>query len=237
VDESGQLALLATAAVVGLVHTITGPDHYLPFVAMSRAGNWSMRKSLTVTACCGAGHVASSIALGFAGLVLGTAVSGLVTVEEFRGNVAGWLLFGFGLAYLLWGLRLAWNNRPHEHVRVHVDETICSHPHTHDHNYAPVHANDGARVVTPWVLFLIFAFGPCEPLIPLLMYPAASIGLGNSLLAAAVFGSATIGTMLLVVMLGCAGVSQLSNPTLTRYSQAICGAAVAACGAAVCFGL
>jgi len=26
-----------------------------------------------------------------------------------------------------------------------------------------------------WALFLIFVFGPCEPLIPLIMYPAAKL--------------------------------------------------------------
>lgn len=234
-DESGQLVLFGTAAMVGLVHTLAGPDHYLPFVAMSRSGNWSLRKSLTVTACCGAGHVASSIALGFAGLLLGTAVSGLATVEEFRGNVAGWLLFGFGLAYMLWGLWLVLRNRTHEHG--HADATVHSHPHIHDHGHAHVHAPDGARAVTPWVLFLIFVLGPCEPLIPLLMYPAASSGLASSVLVAAVFAAATIGTMLVVVTLGCVGVGHVSSRRLARYSHAICGTAIAACGAAVCFGL
>ncbi len=29
--------LAATAASIGFVHTITGPDHYLPFIAIGRA--------------------------------------------------------------------------------------------------------------------------------------------------------------------------------------------------------
>ena len=37
--------LLWTAASIGFVHTLLGPDHYLPFVAMSRAGGWSARKT------------------------------------------------------------------------------------------------------------------------------------------------------------------------------------------------
>ncbi len=237
VDHSGQIALLATAAFVGTFHTITGPDHYLPFVAMSCAGNWPLRKSLTVTACCGIGHVASSIVLGALGLLLGTALSGLVAVEQFRGNVAGWLLFGFGLAYTVWGLRRAWCNEGHEHAHVHADGTVHSHPHTHQGEHAHVHAPAGSSVVTPWLLFLVFVFGPCEPLIPLLMYPAATTGIASALLVAAVFALSTIGTMLVVVTLGCVGMSHISRGLMARWAHVTCGAAIAACGAAVCFGL
>jgi sulfite exporter TauE/SafE len=236
VHESGLNALLATAAFVGLFHTITGPDHYLPFVAMSRAGNWSLRKSLAVTACCGVGHVASSFLLGLAGVLLGVALSGLVVVEEFRGSVAGWLLLSFGLVYLVWGLRRAWRDCPHEHLHVHADGTVHSHPHVHDQEHAHAHSVQGPSVVTPWILFLIFVFGPCEPLIPLLIYPAATDGLGSSMLVGLVFAVATIGTMLIVVTVGCLGIAQLSARGVERFGHAICGAAVGACGAAMCLG-
>ena len=35
--------LILTAVSIGFVHTLVGPDHYLPFVAMSAARNWSAR--------------------------------------------------------------------------------------------------------------------------------------------------------------------------------------------------
>lgn len=219
--ESGQIALMSTAAFVGFVHTIAGPDHYLPFVAMSRAGNWSLRKSLTFTACCGIGHVMSSVLLGFAGLLVGAAVSGLVTIEEQRGNIAGWLLLGLGIAYLFWGLHRAW----------------LHHAHTHQQNESQELGVNGGSAVTPWLVFLIFVFGPCEPLIPLLMYPAATTGIAASLLVALVFAFATIATMLCVVALGCVAISRVSSGWLARYAHALCGAAIAACGAAVCFGM
>ncbi|MEO2045242.1 MAG: hypothetical protein ABGX16_01550 [Pirellulales bacterium] len=65
------IALVTTAIFIGFVHTILGPDHYLPFVAMSKARNWSIRYTLAITAVCGAGHVAASVVLGLAGLALG----------------------------------------------------------------------------------------------------------------------------------------------------------------------
>lgn len=95
----------------------------------------------------------------------------------------------------------------------------------------------GQSVVTPWILFLIFVFGPCEPLIPLLIYPAATDGVGSSMLVGLVFGVATIGTMLVVVTVGCLGIAQLSARGVERFGHAICGAAVGACGAAMCLGL
>ncbi len=236
-DESGKIALVATAAFVGFFHTITGPDHYLPFVAMSRAGNWSLRKSLTVTACCGVGHVSSSIVLGIGGLLLGAALSGMVAIEELRGGIAGWLLLTFGLAYMVWGVCIALRNNPHEHVHLHLDGTMQSHSHNREGGHAHVHKGSGAGAVSPWLLFLIFVFGPCEPLIPLLMYPAATSGIGSALLVAAVFSMATIGTMLFVVTLCCIGLTHTSWTPWERYAHATCGAATAACGAAICLGL
>ena len=230
-------ALVGTAAFVGLFHTATGPDHFLPFIALSRAGGWSFRKTMIVTAACGVGHVASSVLLGLIGLTVGAAVAGLVDIEALRGNVAGWLLLGFGLAYMVWGLRRAWRSRPHAHVHAHADGTIHYHTHTHDADHAHVHeAPDGSAIVTPWIVFLIFVFGPCEPLIPLLMYPAAKLSLAGSILVALVFGVATLSTMVVMVAIGYLGLARLATGTIERYSHAACGGAIALCGAAVVYG-
>ena len=43
---NGTATLAATAAMIGVVHTLTGPDHYVPFVAMSRVGGWSLLRTL-----------------------------------------------------------------------------------------------------------------------------------------------------------------------------------------------
>ena len=66
---------------------------------------------------------------------------------------------------------------------------------------------DDAGRLTPWILFLIFVFGPCEVLIPMLIYPAANQSGMGVFLVALVFGIATIGTMMLVVYLGFQGLS------------------------------
>ena len=46
------ILLLSTAAFLGFFHTLLGPDHYLPFIVMGKARQWSMAKTtwITVTA-------------------------------------------------------------------------------------------------------------------------------------------------------------------------------------------
>ena len=73
-------ALLGTAIWIGFIHTLFGPDHYVPFVAMARAGDWSCRKTLGVTLLCGLGHVAGSVALGLIGIAIGALVFNLETI-------------------------------------------------------------------------------------------------------------------------------------------------------------
>ena len=41
--------LILTAASIGFVHTLLGPDHYLPFVAMGQPARWSTRRTLWIT--------------------------------------------------------------------------------------------------------------------------------------------------------------------------------------------
>ncbi len=232
--------LLVSAATLGLVHTLIGPDHYVPFVAMAGARRWSLARTLGITAICGVGHVLGSVILGTLGLALGWAVGGLEWFEGVRGNVAAWLLLGFGLAYTAWGLRQAARRRPHSHWHSHEDGTVHEHTHVHQQDHAHVHEAQASRgqrrSVTPWVLFVIFVFGPCEALIPMLMVPAAAGSWWGVALVVTVFGTVTIATMLAAVALGYLGVSRLPLGRLERYSHALAGLTLVACGLAIQLG-
>lgn len=241
---SSEWSLLAlTAASVGLIHTLIGPDHYLPFIVMARVRKWSLQRTLGITLACGVGHVLGSIVLGALGITLGWAVGGLEWLEGVRGEVAAWLLLGFGLAYTVWGIRRAIRSRPHTHWHGHADGTLHEHGHTHHDEHVHVHASAAVRQLsprvglTPWVLFVIFLFGPCEALIPLLMYPAAEGQWWTVGLVATVFAFCTIATMLAVVALGHLGLSRLAFGRLERYSHALAGTAIVACGLAIQLGL
>jgi sulfite exporter TauE/SafE len=228
-------ALAITAASIGFLHTLLGPDHYLPFIMMSWARKWSRTKTIVITFLCGLGHIASSIVLGMIGVSMGIAVKKLEIIESSRGNIAAWLLIAFGLAYLVWGLRRAYKNKPHVHAHIHTGANEHEHPHDHHSEHSHVHNGAGRSSITPWALFAIFVFGPCEPLIPILMYPAAKIGLFGVLMIVIVFGSATIATMLGAVLLAGSGVNFLPLAKVQRFAHVIAGATIFLCGLAIQF--
>ena len=230
------VVLVGSAAVIGSIHTVIGPDHYLPFVALSKARRWSRGKTLWITAVCGVGHVASSVVLGLVGIAAGITVRSLELFESQRGDVAAWLLIAFGVVYGAWGLRKALRNKPHQHPHVHNDGVLHTHSHSHQTEHVHPHGAEG-RDVTPWVLFTIFIFGPCEPLIPLLMYPAATLNTWATVLVAGVFGLVTVVTMVGLVYLSCLGLSFVSAERLGRFSHALAGATVLLCGLGIQLGL
>jgi sulfite exporter TauE/SafE len=191
-------------------------------------------KTAFITFLCGLGHILSSIVLGIAGIALGAAVFSLEAIESFRGEIAIWFLIIFGFTYCVWGIHRALRGKKHEHAHVHVDGEV--HSHTHSHIMEHTHVHDGkVKSATPWVLFIIFVFGPCEPLIPLIMYPAAEHNIGTVALVAGIFGAVTVATMLGMVLAAYYGLSKLSLPGLEKYSHALAGGAILLCGLSVKF--
>ena len=274
--------LYSSAFTIALVHTLLGPDHYLPFIAMSRAGKWSLPKTVFITVMCGIGHVLSSIVIGMIGIVFGLAVLRLESVESFRNELSGFLMIGFGLIYLVWGVRHAIRNKPHTHWHVHADGTVHNHEHTHADEHLHVHTtknsegigcyahacvgilNDKSEsqvlhqdilstkshrktsilknntsTLTPWILFTIFLFGPCEVLIPLLMYPAARSDVWLVVSVVLIFGITTVATMTFIVVAVHISLAQAFIYRMlefnffkkySRFSHAIAGLVVLLCG-------
>jgi len=228
------MVLCATAASIGFLHTVFGPDHYLPFIVMSRARRWSMLKTSLVTLLCGIGHIMSSVVIGIIGVIFGIGIMRLEALEAFRGNLAAWALIGFGFAYFAWGIHRALRNRPHSHSHIH--DALTSHSHTHSHLGGHAHVHEVKnKNITPWILFTIFIFGPCEPLIPVLMYPAAKNSISGLLLVTAVFGGVTILTMFSIVIVSSLGLSFAPLGRLERYTHALAGATICISGLAIQF--
>ena len=63
-DGGGILALAATAAAFGAVHTAANPAHYLPFVSIGRSHGWGLPKILALGVSCGMGHLLASVSVG-----------------------------------------------------------------------------------------------------------------------------------------------------------------------------
>lgn len=229
-----QITILAgTAASIGFLHTLFGPDHYIPFIVMARARKWTLWKTTWVTLISGIGHVGSSIIIGIIGIAAGIGISRVEGLEFFRGDLAAYAFILFGLTYMLWGIRRALLNKPHTHKHVHADGSIHEHQHTHRNTHDHVHKKN----ITPWVLFTIFVLGPCELLIPVLMYPAAQESASGVILISLVFLVTTLATMLTIVILGYYGIKFINFGKAERYMHVIAGAMILLSGAAIVVGL
>jgi len=228
--EAFSLSLMVTTTSVALVHALVGPDHWLPFVMLSRARGWTLAKTALITTACGIGHVVSSIALGLFGTALGWQATRLAGVESARGELASWLLVAFGVAYAAWGTRRAIRRRRGLHLHDH-DGVVHLHGHggaAHDHQ------SGGAATATVfWALFVLFVLGPCEPMIPLLVAPASRGQWALAASVAAVFLVVTLAVMLAAVIVLRLGFERASFGRLERWSHALAGGAIASCGLAV----
>ena len=205
-------ALAGTAAAVGALHSLA-PDHWVPFMAVGRAREWSAARTAQVTLLCGFAHVSVSVLLGLLALRLGQGV--LEAFGTQLESVAGILLIGFGLAYGLWGLRRALAGKLHGHSHSHFD-------HVHDPSKATVAG-----------LVLLFSVDPCVRLIPIIL-AAAPLGWPRLVALIAIYEVATIGSMVAMVLVARGGAFKiLQAPWLDRYGDALAGGLIVATGVAV----
>lgn len=203
--------LVISAASIGFFHTLFGPDHYLPFIMIGKAREWKLNKVIGLTILCGIGHILSSVIVGALGIALEMQVEKLNWFESFRGNLAAWALIAFGLLYALWGIRRMYKKHRHGHL----DKV------------------ENSKNITPWILFIIFALGPCEPLIPILMYPAAVESVGSLVLVTSVFGLTTLVTMTAAVFGVTYGLSFLNIRRYEHLGHPIAGFVIFLSGLAI----
>jgi nickel/cobalt exporter len=232
---NNSIALLSVTAIsLGFIHTILGPDHYLPFIVLSEAKKWTLKKTMFITFICGLGHVLSSVVLGLTGIAVGISLTRLVNVESFRGNIAAWLFIAFGLIYMVISIRNLIKNRKHSHSHFHIGGESHSHEHDHHREHTHIHETDVVKT-TPWILFLIFIFGPCEPLIPIVMYPAAENNIPGAILVSLLFSVVTIATMMSIVLAFKMGLSRINLKYFEKYSNLFAGAMIFLSGIAIQF--
>ncbi|WP_423130558.1 sulfite exporter TauE/SafE family protein [Gaoshiqia sp. Z1-71] len=223
--------LSVSAASLGVIHTILGPDHYLPFIVLSKARQWSSNKTMWITFISGVGHVGSSILIGILGVTLGVSLSKLENIEAFRGELVGWMLFAFGVLYTLYGIYKYIKTSHHAHL---PDFLLPKKIRGLQHLPVDEQTGDNSRL-TPWVLFLIFVFGPCEVLIPMLIFPAYKNSTLGMFTVALIFGIATISTMMLTVYLGHKGTSLLKFKKHERYLHLLAGLVILSSGTGILF--
>lgn len=217
--------LILSAAFLGFIHTLLGPDHYLPFIVLSKARQWSQSKTLVITLLSGIGHVLGSVVIGVTGIAMGIGLHKLEALESYRGNIVAWLLIVFGLAYFFYGMSKYIKNRGHAHLFSFLLPKKVKE--FHNLSNEQFQQSDGDQTkLTPWILFLIFVFGPCEILIPLLIFPASEFnGLGIAMVSL-VFGLSTVFTMLVIVFVGFKGASILNLKNGETYFHLIAGVVI-----------
>jgi nickel/cobalt transporter (NicO) family protein len=230
------LLLCGTAATIAFVHTLLGPDHYLPFVAIAKSRGWSLGRTMRTTLLCGSGHIVGSVVLGFIGIYASIQLGSLEWIEGLRGDMAAWALVSFGLVYMAWGLRRGYRRQTHSHWHSHGGERHA-HVHSHHGSHAHVHSaentNDQRRSVAGWAIFIVFVLGPCEPLIPILMFPAAKESMAGLVAVTVVFAVVTVLTMLAAVAISVWGLQSLRLPSMERFSEAIAGGTITLCGLSI----
>ena len=177
--------LLFSAFVVGALHALA-PDHWLPFVALSRAQSWSTRKTALVTFVAGIIHVCSSLILGLAGISLQRSLAEVIRWEGLRGEWFSFLLIGFGLIYMLWAFKQS-NKKKIEEMRSRENEIVY------------------------WIYFSIFVLGPCEPLIPFL-FLSVNKGAAQMFPVVMFFGAATLMVMTAAACAALRGFERIKLP-------------------------
>lgn len=229
-----ELILLSlTAASLGFIHTALGPDHYLPFIVLSKARNWSVSKTMLITFISGMGHVGGSVVIGLVGIALGISLNKLTFIESFRGDIVALLLILFGLVYTVYGFYKFLKNGGHHHLPDFlIPKSIRQIKHQVNHG---LEKKVDETKLTPWVLFIIFVFGPCEVLIPMLFIPAvqrSTIGIAS---VALFFGITTIATMMFIVYLAHLGSSFLKFKSKEKYMHLIAGLVILSAGLGMYF--
>jgi len=225
------VALLTSAAVTGLLHTLI-PDHWLPFVLIGSVRRWGAATVALTAGLSALVHSVVSVALGMSAVWIGeSAVAGVGQKFEHAG---GLVLLLFGLCYAAW----AWNKRGHFHPGgslVHAANGVaCNgaegprHPeHLHYHaDDALITARGGWSAVG---LALIVGLNPCVLLLPIL-FAGSSQGAGSVALVATAYAAPTIllasGLSVLGVRLGW----PVRLPGAARYAEFGSGIVIALLG-------
>jgi len=200
------LVLLASTLSVAFLHALA-PDHWMPFAAIGKAQKWSKARLLWITFVSGLGHVGISIVFSVIGILLGFSLSRLKGIEGHRGEIVLWLLIGFGIAYMLWGIK-----KGKEKKEKSIDEEKLK-----------------SKTVAVWTLFAIFVLGPCEPLVPL-VFLGYNYGWPGVIAVSVAFSVITLIMMLAQSFLAFMGIQLIKGNIVERYSHAFAGFVIALTG-------
>lgn len=180
------VALILAAIYIAFFHTLANPAHYAPFVALGKARKWSAFKTSLVAGFCGMGHLGAFIAVALIGIALNSFGEVLKKFVHFGEHLGFYLFLAFGILYLIYGLYFALEGYKKISEKCECEDSCCC----GKLNARKVKKSDASLIA---ILFAFFALGPCEAILPLVLYPALD---GNFISILAVAGAFYFTTIL-----------------------------------------
>lgn len=236
--ETPTTLLFATAVATAALHTLI-PDHWLPFVLIGRARNWSGRTTGIVSGFSALLHTGLSLALGLVAVVVG--LQAARWTGEGLERASSILLVAFGAGYAAW----AWRKGGHFHpagALLHGAGGARGHarsgPRPHDggggsepalHYPADRDLIEGRADRGAFSLAVIVGVNPCVLVLPL-MLAAAERGAAALALVAAAYTATTVPLMVALSVFGVLGARRIRIPAAGRHMEMASGLAIAAVG-------
>ena len=215
--------LLLSSCSTAIIHALI-PDHWLPFVLMSRVEHWSERRVAALTGLAGLLHVGVTIVAGGLTILVGSA-----TVESLAARTGRSLEFLGGLLLVVFGVTYGiWRHRREARAHAPADKPRAA-PETHIHAHGHLLERWFHPALTAGALVIVIGMSPCALLVPIL-FAASAEGTGALLASALGFALCTVGTMVGVTVFAARGMRRIDLPFFARYGDLISGALVSAIG-------
>ncbi len=213
------VSILATGFAVAFVHGAL-PNHWLPFVLVSRRQGWSAPRTLVITALAGLGHAMVTMLLGLALVATGMAVGDRLGAA--LPYLAGGLLIALGLYYV------ARHARGHGHLHLpFVGSLAPAQGPTGELQAAAL--SDRAAILG---LLAILALSPCEAFLPVYL-SGLKFGWAGFGVLSLVLAGAAVASMVSLTGLSLAGARVVGLKSTERYEGLMLGGALCLLGLAV----
>lgn len=218
-------SVAVTGFTVAFFHAVI-PTHWLPFVLVARAREWTWSKTLLVTAFAGMGHVALTSLLGLAIAWFG------FQLDEKLGRAFPWVTGGLLIAIGLYYFWQQWRRGGIRHHHLlggrHRPSEQCGHEHDHSHwddelkdsRLVSAKSGDWAAISG---LFVMLTFSPCEGFLPVYL-SGVQFGWRGFFVLSGILAVATLAGMLLFTWLTLVGLEKFEIKNFERYEAALLGA-------------
>ncbi|MEW5806230.1 MAG: hypothetical protein AB1756_02605 [Acidobacteriota bacterium] len=222
--NTASLILIFSALSTAVFHTLI-PDHWLPFVLIGRARNWSIRRTIFISGLSACLHIFLSLLLGLLGMVIGLGTS--MAAGETLEKISGILLILFGAIYAYWAFRKGGHfhiGGEMVHVRKHHREAPdAPHPgrdtlHWHK-DYALI---TGELEKSDLYLAMIIGLNPCIIIFPIL-FAAASYGPVIVSTVIVLYSVSTFLMMMGLTVLGLKWAMKIEMKFFSKYGEILSG--------------